>query len=284
MKPDPQPPFPPELLADLHAGNVDPELAARLWPVVRDDPDARRYLDSLDEVSRSLAGLARSGGIACPMPPDIAARLEGFAESLGREAADRVRPADVAADSGEVVSPVGVSSGAVRALPRVATENPSTATAPASESAPAAPIPIDSRRRRRRAAATLAAAALVVIAAAATVIGLRPGTDSAPPTAAPPTGETTVPGGILDTAVAMRALGRNDVSGRLSDPAALAACVRANEIERPVLGSSEMRFEGRDDAVLILVGGRNGAQITAMVVGSGCGPGNPELLAITDIG
>lgn len=284
MKPVPQPPFPTELLADLHAGNIDPELGARLWPVVRNDPDACRYLDSLDEVSRALSGLARSGGIAPPMPPDIAARLEGFAESLGREAAEQVRPAGVPVDNGETVPSAGVAAAGIRGLPRIATENPATATAPASEPGPAAPIPIDSRRRRRRAAATLAAAALVVIAASATVIGLRPDTGTAPPTAAPQTGETAGPGGELDTSVALRALGRNDVSGRLSDPAALAACVRAAGIDRPVLGSTEMRFQGRDDAVLILVGGRDGAQITALVVGSGCGPGAPEVLATTDIG
>lgn len=84
------------------------------------------------------------------------------------------------------------------------------------------------------------------------------------PTAAPPLTESAEPGAELDSAVALRALGRNDVRGRLADPAALTACVRAAGIDRPVLGSADMRFRG-DDAVLILVGGRNGAQITALV-------------------
>ncbi|MEU4314603.1 hypothetical protein [Nocardia sp. NPDC024068] len=283
MSPVPQPPFPAELLADLHAGNIDPELGARLWPVVRHDPEARRYLDSLDEVSRSLAGLAGSGDIVRPMPRDIAARLDNLAESLGRESSEQVRQASESTEVAPAADPSAAESSGTGAAPRPP-GNPGAANAPGPEPVVATPIRLDSRRRRRQVAATLAAAALVAIAASAALIGLRSGEGGTPPTAAPAPGENLGPGGELDTAVALRALGRNDVSGRLSDPAALTACVRAAGIDRPVLGSTGMRFDTRDDAVLILVGGRGGAQITALVVGSGCGPGNPEVLATTDIG
>ncbi|WP_280420402.1 hypothetical protein [Nocardia carnea] len=281
MSPVPQPPFSAELLADLHAGNIDPELEARLWPAVRQDPDARRYLESLDALRASLTGLAESDRVVRPMPAEIAARLDAFAESLG-SAAGRTGGADTAG-SVEATVPLGDI--------RAPAFSGRSGAADADRSAPVAgpiggaPISLDSYRRRRRIAATIAAAAAVLICAgAALLVGTRPDGETTP-TAAPTGTAGTEPGADIDTAVALRALGRHDVPGRLADPAALAACVRAAGVDRPVLGSTEMRFRDRTDAVLILVGGRNGAQITALVVGPGCGPGNPELLtSITDIG
>lgn len=283
MNPVPQPPFPAELLADLHAGNIDPELSARLWPAVRRDPEARRYLDSLDSLRESLSGLAESERVVRPMPGDIAARLAALAESLGGETV----PADAA---GSVESTVPLSD--IGALgprsPGAASAGrsggPDTApSSPGAGSGAAEPISLADRRRRRIAAGLAAAAAVLICAGAALFVGLRAETDTRP-TAAPPTG-VDHSGTELDTAVALRALGRHDAPGRLADPAALTACVRAAGVDRPVLGSTEMTFRDRDDAVLILVGGRNGAQVTALVVGPGCGPDDPELLSpITDIG
>ncbi|NKY56339.1 hypothetical protein [Nocardia flavorosea] len=277
MSPVPQPPFPAELLADLHAGNIDPDLAARLWPAVRQDPDARRYLESLDSLRISLTGLAESDRVVRPMPADIAARLEAFAETLGNEAgrndsADTAGAVETTVPLGDIPAPAPAGR---------------FAAADAGRSGPvgAAPISLDARRRRRRIAAGIAAAAAVLICAGAALFaGFRPEGETVPTAA--PTGTTgTESGAEFDTTIALRALGRHDVPGRLADPAALTACVRAAGVDRPVLGSTEMRFRDRDDAVLILVGGRNGAQITALVVGPGCGPGNPELLTpITDIG
>lgn len=281
MSPVPQPPFPAELLADLHAGNIDPELEARLWPAVRQDPDARRYLESLDAMRRSLTGLAESDRVVRPMPADIAARLEAFAESLGNAAAreDGTDTAETAAATvplGNPPAPTLISGNGTADSRR---------SRPAAESDGAGPISLDAHRWRRRLAAPVAAAATVLICAgAALFVGIRSDGETAP-TAAPTGTAGTELGAGLDTAVALHALGRHDVPGRLSDPAARTACVRAAGVDRPVLGSTEIRFRERDDAVLILVGGRNGAQVTALVVGPGCGPGNPELLApITDIG
>lgn len=284
MSPVPQPPFPAELLADLHAGNIDPELEARLWPAVRQDPDARRYLESLDALRTSLTGLAQSDQVVRPMPTDIAARLEAFAESLGSEAgrkdgADTAEPVEATVPLGDIPAPPPALTARFGATMR------SGRPAPAAAPAGGAPISLDAHRRRRRFTAAIAAAAAVLICAgAALLVGIRPDGETAP-TAAPTGTAGTDSGAEFDTAIALRALGRHDVPGRLADPTALTACVRAAGVDRPVLGSTEMRFRDRDDAVLILVGGRNGAQITALVVGPACGPGNPELLtAITDIG
>lgn len=284
MSPIPQPPFAAELLADLHAGNIDPELSARLWPAVQRDPDAKRYLDSLDELRGSLAALGTAERIAHPIPGDIAARLDALAESLGRPGGGSGTDpawtglADPLKDSPPTSPAIPPALGS--ASPELGQAGPGTAFEPAGRTAP---VSLDARRRRRRLATGVAAAAVLVVAIGAMFFaGGGSDTDTAP-TAAPPPSASSEPGPGLDTAVALRALGRNDVGGRLADPAALTACVAANGIDRPVLGSADTDFHGRE-AILILVGGRNGAQITALVVGPGCGPGNPDALATTDIG
>ncbi|WP_433491368.1 hypothetical protein [Nocardia grenadensis] len=283
VSPIPQPPFPAELLADLHAGNIDPELSARLWPAVRRDPDAKRYLDSLDELRGSLKALGVAERIIRPIPGDVAARLDALAESLGRPGGGSGTDtawnglADPPQDSQSADIPPPAFDSAPPTLDRA---GPGTTFEPAD---PTAPVALDDRRRRRRLAAGLAAAAVFVVAIGAAFFTVGgSGTDTAP-TAAPPPSAGTEPGPGLDTAVALRALGRNDAGGRLADPAALAACVAAAGIDRPVLGSADMDFHGRE-AVLILVGGRDGAHITALVVGPGCAPGNPDVLTTTDIG
>ncbi|MFI2233674.1 hypothetical protein [Nocardia testacea] len=285
MSPIPQPPFPAELLADLHAGNIDPELSARLWPAVQRDPEARRYLDSLDELRGSLAALGAAERITRPIPGDIAARLDVLAESLGRPGGDSgidaawTGPAHPPGHSPPEPSDLSPS---LRLPARPAPDEAGPAT-PSEHTHLAAPVSLDTRRIRRRLAVALAAAAVLVVAAGATFFTIG-GTDTdTAPTAAPPPSASIEPGPGLDTTVALRALGRNDVGGRLADPAALTACVTAAGIDRPVLGSADMDFHGRE-AVLVLVGGRNGAQITALVVGPGCGPGNADVLATTDIG
>lgn len=285
MSPIPQPPFPAELLADLHAGNIDPELSARLWPAVQRDPDAKRYLDSLDELRGSLAALGAAERVTRPIPGDVAARLDALAESLGRPGGGSGTDtawnglADPPKDSPP--SPADIPPPALVSAPPVLDRaGPGTAFEPAD---PTAPVSLDARRRRRRLAAGLAAAAVFVVAIGATFFTVGGSDTDTAPTAAPPPSAGTEPGPGLDTAVALRALGRNDVGGRLADPSALTACVAAAGIDRPVLGSADMDFHGRE-AVLILVGGRNGAHITALVVGPGCAPGNPDVLTTTDIG
>ncbi|UFS94574.1 hypothetical protein [Nocardia huaxiensis] len=100
----PGPPFSVELLADLHAGNMPPSQAAQLWPEVRRDADAMRYLDSLDGINGRLRDLGGSEHIAHAMPDDVFARLEGFLDALVSsehdDATDRVGPAPTRALNG----------------------------------------------------------------------------------------------------------------------------------------------------------------------------------------
>lgn len=249
----PQPPFPAELLADLHAGNVAPDLGEQLWPAVQHNPEAQNYLHSLDEVRVQLRELGRGDAILHPMPSDVGARLELLAEHLGGNHPDA-----------EATLPFATPS-------EQAPPNPVAAE----------PIPLHSRRRNLRLLAAAAAAIVAATCAAFIVDVVRDGTNE--PVAAPPsaTADTAEPG--ITSAVALRALGRNDVSGRLAEPAALTGCVRAAGMDSGVLGSTDMRYQGRD-AVLILVGGGKGTRITALVVGPGCGPSDPQVLAVTDIG
>ncbi|HLS77215.1 MAG TPA: hypothetical protein VK083_10535 [Nocardia sp.] len=298
----PQPPFSTELLADLHADNVEPELAARLWPAVRADADAARYLSELDEVTVRVRALGAADGVLHPMPRDVAERLTAFVESLGPVP---LSPAD--ADS-----PVGGTGTASRdehsavpgedpterltgALPRPpfadapsADAHPAAATHPDPAVGPTArPATATALRPRRRPAVrwiAAAAAALAVLAGAGIGVGLRgSGGDSAPPVAQP-TPTTAAPSGdSLDTAAALSALGRHEVRGPLGDDAALAACVRAAGLERPVLGSMNFTYRG-EEAVLILLAGPQPPKITALVVGPGCGADDPQVLDVTDIG
>ncbi|HKN95701.1 MAG TPA: hypothetical protein VJX10_01190, partial [Pseudonocardiaceae bacterium] len=58
------PPWPVDVLADLHAGALDPAVSDDLWSRVRRDPDAVTVLAALDATRAELAGVA-----ARPAPP-----------------------------------------------------------------------------------------------------------------------------------------------------------------------------------------------------------------------
>ncbi|MFD6894204.1 hypothetical protein ACFWB0_06600 [Rhodococcus sp. NPDC060086] len=87
----PRPPYSDDLLADLHAGVVDDELAERLWPLVRQDRDAMAVIDRLDAVQARL----RTWGevpAAEPIPPDVAARLDSTLRGLEQRGKPRRDP------------------------------------------------------------------------------------------------------------------------------------------------------------------------------------------------
>ncbi|NGP05596.1 hypothetical protein G6038_08875 [Rhodococcus sp. 14C212] len=85
----PQPPYSADLLADLHAGVLDDELAARLWPAVRRDPDAMIVIAALDSVGRRLRALGAAEDVESPpIPPEVAARIDA---ALTADAAARRR-------------------------------------------------------------------------------------------------------------------------------------------------------------------------------------------------
>lgn len=277
----PQPPFSAELLADLHADNIDPDLAARLWPVVRADADAAGYLRDLDEVSSRVRALGADDRIVHRMPGEVADRLTAFLDDLDDAPdADRTRRLTRLPDS----HPPGTGmSGPASGPPVHPRHGPADAEEPIrSPSTPSGPLsaPTQLRPRRHLAAWAGAAAATVAILAGA-AMGLRvldTGTDT-PPVAQP----TTEVGDELNGTAALAALGRHEVSGPLGDTAALESCVRAAGLDRPVLGAMNLTYRG-SEAVLILLAGPQKPKITALVVGPGCTVDDPQVLDITDIG
>ncbi|MBF6296055.1 hypothetical protein IU459_00685 [Nocardia amamiensis] len=258
----PRPAFTAELLADLHADNVAPEQRAQLWPAVAHDPQALRYLRSLDEVSAELCALGRDERIIHAMPADVAARLTQFVDDLDSPEGPTARDAVIHS---------------LRSVPTDESDEKSTA----SESALAQPM-AEHRRGRVRWLAAAAAAILAVAGVGGVVSTLRGGDGTAPSTAQPSTGNDDA-GEELTAAVALTALGRHSVTGSLANPAALDRCVRANGLDRTVLGSTDITFQG-GNAVLILLSGPRPPTITALVVGTNCGTGDPQRRAVQDIG
>ncbi|MFD3748476.1 hypothetical protein [Nocardia sp. NPDC058633] len=252
----PQPPFPSELLADLHADNLAPELREQLWPMVRTDEDALHYLNKLDEVNTHLRTLATDERVVHRMPDDVADRMFRFVADLdaGEGPTERITPLSLV------------------------TEPPPTESAPTAEQAP---ISLDRYRSRRKLGLLAAAAAAVAVLAGAGAVFSTFDTTEGTPTAAPFTEPVTAD--ELTTAAALRALGKRDVVGPLADDTALTRCVRANGIDRAVLGATSITFRG-SDAVLVLVQGAEAPTITALVVGTGCTTGTPEQLTVRDIG
>ncbi|MFI5500305.1 hypothetical protein ACIA5E_14660 [Nocardia asteroides] len=302
----PQPPFPSELLADLHADNLAPELREQLWPKVSTDPDALHYLSQLDEVNLHLRALATDDPVLHPMPDDVADRMFRFIADLDLDAEDG--PADHASTPEDgpterLSTPLAAQEdGPTERLstPLAAQEDGRTdrlSTLLAAQDGPTerltaasvppqppvdAPVSLAQYRSRRRMGWLAAAAATVAVLAGAgavvTTLDTTDGTPTAAPIIEPDTG-----GDELTTAAALSALGKREVSGPLGDEGALARCVQANGVDRAVLGASNITYRGTD-AVLVLVIGPKPPTITALVVGAGCTTGAPEQLALRDIG
>ncbi|MGQ4618227.1 hypothetical protein [Nocardia sp. R7R-8] len=251
----PQPPFAPDLLSDLHAGNVTPAQRKQLWPIVSRDPEAVRYLHALDDVRAELRALGRDERIVHSMPDDVAARLARFVD--------------------ELEPPEGAT---VHELPPPRVRESVGET----EVSGSAPVASDERRRGRLRWFAAAAAAIVAVAGAGVWASTLRGGDGPAPTAQPTTSNEDL-GEDLTATVALGALGRHNVTGALAGPEALERCVRANGLDRTILGSTDIRFQG-GNAVLILLNGPQPPKITALVVGTGCGTGDPQRKALQDIG
>ncbi|WP_280257923.1 hypothetical protein [Nocardia abscessus] len=256
----PQPPFASELLADLHADNVTPQQREQLWPAVSRDPEAMRFLRSLDEVSAELRTLGQDERIIHPMPEDVATRLALFVDQL--EPPEDAPPQDASVHQLPRAS-VGESQGEAR-------------------DSVSAPIALDERRRGRLRWFAAAAATIVTVACAGVFVSTMRDGDAPAPTAQPTTGNDDL-GEDLTVTAALSALGRHNVTGSLAGPGALERCVLANGLDRTVLGSTDIRFQG-GNAVLILLNGPRPPKITALVVGTGCGTGDPQRRALQDIG
>ncbi|NUT50045.1 MAG: hypothetical protein HOV94_22450, partial [Saccharothrix sp.] len=76
------PPWSVDLLADLHAGALDPRTEAELRPLVENDPEAREILAALDATLADLRDLP-----PIPMPRHVAERIDAALADEARPSA-----------------------------------------------------------------------------------------------------------------------------------------------------------------------------------------------------
>ncbi|WP_067704721.1 hypothetical protein [Nocardia jejuensis] len=287
----PRPPFSAELLAELHAGLLPAHMSGQLWPAVRRDPEAMRYLQSLDGVNARLRDLGRDERIAHPMPAEVTARLERMIDELAT--------ADLTG-AGEQATvhrlPVPPRSAAPTTAPMPALNvsiydtgrlDPSDLEhldfEPDTESeANDEPGSFPPRERPSRRFRWLAAAAATVAVVAGTLIAVDAVSGRTTGTTAHPAAETEL-AADLPKNVILSAMGHHELTGPLATGDALTDCLQAADLNRPLLGARSVTYSGQQ-AVLVLLAGPEPPQISAIVLGSGCLPGNPQVLATADIG
>lgn len=122
-----EPPLTVELLADLQAGLLDDESAARVRQRVRDNPEAEKILRALNRARSDVATL--SAEPAPDVPPEVTARISAALESaeagrpVAHSARPQVRPARViagVAGVGALLAAVGVGTAALINAPEPA--------------------------------------------------------------------------------------------------------------------------------------------------------------------
>jgi hypothetical protein len=90
--PESDPPLTVELLADLQAGILDDETAARVRRQVRADPHAAGVLRALNQVRRDVAAVGADPGAPPDPPPDVAGRVSAALRSADPVTGDSARP------------------------------------------------------------------------------------------------------------------------------------------------------------------------------------------------
>jgi len=260
----PGPPWSVDVLADLHAGVLDPAESARLWPQVNADPQARAVLAALDEVKVGLGQLANAP--VEPMPAQYAARL------------------DAALDA-EMRSRGGVATQALPAGPPVA---------------PVVDLAAARKRRNRMAAwgagvltAAAAAAAIAFVAVPGQETGGTPSAEGGKNTEAP--GDTQDPGGPAQPPLALskgnlaaaigQLNGKKDY-GDLQDEQGLKDCLDAHQVPSSgePIGISPVTLDGKPGVAALLGAGTQQGHFRVVVVEPTCTADDPgEVLANAEV-
>ncbi len=126
-------PIPAELLADLQAGLLDDDTAAKVRQRVRTDPqagpEAKSTLAALDRVRRELRDLGTDSESAAPVPAEVSARLsEALRAEPARPEASTRRWKSLAAVAGAGAAMVAVVVGGAVLLRPTAATTSSTVT------------------------------------------------------------------------------------------------------------------------------------------------------------
>ncbi|MFD9889618.1 hypothetical protein ACFWY9_09765 [Amycolatopsis sp. NPDC059027] len=264
------PPWSVDVLADLHAGALDEQTSADLWPRVHADPDARAIIDALESTQSDLAALATAP--VEPMPAEYAARIDAAlaAESSARQAAQGPRQFPGQAQR-EQAPPV-----------------PGQAPQAGPGLAPVVDLAAARKRRNKRigwgagivTVAAAAVAAIAIIVPATQQSGGPTGGIAQPAPSGPagPAGPTLGGDGSGAQSLLGKSLGVRDF-GPLQTEERLDACVAANGLDpavRPV-GVQPVTVEGKAGVMVVYTTGKL-AQYRMVAFGADCGPGNPAKL------
>src|ERR1700722_13264445 len=130
------PPLTVELIADLQAGLLDDEAAARVRRQVRADPQAEDALRALNQVRRDVAAAGSDPASAPEVPPEVTARISGALTSTGNtqpsvrgsahSARPRIRPARLVAGIAGVCAALAAIGFGTLALVNAPAHAPST--------------------------------------------------------------------------------------------------------------------------------------------------------------
>jgi hypothetical protein len=115
-----EPPLTVEALADLQAGLLDDDTAARMRKQVRADPHARQTMDALNRVRRDIAKLGTDAASAPDVAPEV---VDGIAATLRAQRLERsrrgavhtVRPGRLPRSTRVAVAGAGLAAAAVAA-------------------------------------------------------------------------------------------------------------------------------------------------------------------------
>lgn len=247
----PGPPWPLDLLADLHAGVLDPPDADELRHRVESDPESRATLAALDATQRALASLPRPR-----MPDDVVARIDA---AIAREAATG-GPTDVDTGTAPVnlatqrarrhrglIAGAGILAAAAAAAAVFAVANLTDGTTNGHPTAGLSPLSTQSGTNRL---------------------------DRGPLALS-----STNLGEALDDAL------NASEYGPLASPGKLADCLRANGLGSTApVGAKQVTLDGKPGVLIVLPVGSNPPKWRLLVVGPECGPNNPATLASTTVG
>ena len=124
-----------ELLADLQAGLLDDDSAARVRKRVRDDPGAQAILRVLNQVRCDVATLGADPTSAPDVPPEVTARVSAALRTADRSGATHsarpgIRPGRLVAGvagAGAALGAIGLGTAALINAPEPTPSTPATA-------------------------------------------------------------------------------------------------------------------------------------------------------------
>ena len=241
---DADPPLTVELLADLQAGLLDDDAAARVRKRVREDPEAEKVLRALNQVRRDVASLGADPASAPDVPPEVTSRISAALRSAG-EGEPRSGAAHSARPHIRPAKAVAAIAGAAALLAAIAMGTAALINAP--EPTPSTPVTAEH--------ITVSTPPMTIALSQAEIVGLlNHAPDYGPP-------------------------GRS-----LSDPPRRASCLTGlgYPASTQVLGARPIEINARPGVLLVLPG-ETPDSLAVFAVALNCSAADTGLLASTQI-